>query len=68
MTEEELQTWAQTHVYEDAEQMSRLVFKEILPNCTGKSPVKFGPNHDTGAYDITVGDFTVSVPALYSPV
>lgn len=68
MTNEELQVWAQEHVFESPEQMSRLIFKEVLPTIdSSKGPFKFGPNHETGAYDITLGDFTVSVAAAYSP-
>jgi hypothetical protein len=69
MTSEELQTWAQEHVFESPEQMSRLIFKEVLPKVKSEEgPFKFGPNNETGAYDITLGTFKVSVPAKHSPV
>lgn len=69
MTNEELQAWAQDKVFESPEQMSRLIFKEVLPNIDGKTgPFTFGPNQDTGAYEITLNGSTVKIPAAYSTV
>ena len=48
-----LTDWASAQVYETNEQMSRICFREILPEFPGNQ-VRFGPNSDQTAYIVEV--------------
>lgn len=48
-----LTDWASAQVYTSNEQMSRVCFKEILPQFSGVQ-VRFGPNADNTEYIVEI--------------
>lgn len=46
MTIVEIKEWARQVSYETPEQMSRLIFKDVLPNFGGETPIRFGPSKE----------------------
>lgn len=61
MTVDEVKTWAQSQVYESPDQMSRIIFKEVLPNIDTNLSFIFGHNQETGNYDITYDGIVISI-------
>lgn len=61
MTLDELKTWAQSQVYESQDQISRLIFKEVLPYVSSDVRFTSGFNQETGNYDIGYDNDVVSI-------